>query len=183
MPILVEAISLIVRRDAIDEHITQGWSSFTSFAPNQTLCTDGELARVGFMAPDHLGVFIETLESHGLQFMSDGECVDMSVVDQREGLTTACDWLKFGQLPVEGGVVSACWLEGSPNVAGLSVAVPEGWDYIGSLSHESKFICSDKVNSELEFIRSDETVDVYRDRNSGEEMFVAKMRKSDVGPS
>ena len=179
MPVLVEAISLVVRRDAIDEHITQGWSGFTSCAPNQTLCTDGELARVGFMAPDHVGEFIETLERHGLQFMSDGKCVDMSVVDQREGPTTACEWLKFGQLPVEGGVVSACWLDGSPNAAGLSVAVPEGWTYIGSLSHDFKFTPTDKVNSELEFIRSDEAVDVYRDRNSGEELFVAKMRKSD----
>lgn len=88
MPVLAEAISVVVRRDSFDERITQGWADFTTIVPNQTACTDRDLVRVGFMAPDHVGYFIEILEGHGLQFMSDGRCVDMSVVEQREGPTS-----------------------------------------------------------------------------------------------
>jgi hypothetical protein len=40
------------------------------------------------MAPYHVGYFIGILEGHSLQFMSDGRCVDMSVVEQREGPTS-----------------------------------------------------------------------------------------------
>ena len=35
--------------------------------------------------------------------MSDETCVDIAVVDQREGLTMPCDWLEFCQLPIGEG--------------------------------------------------------------------------------
>jgi hypothetical protein len=47
MAVLCEGISVIVRRDAIDKDFDGGWSGFEALVPNSTLCTDGELARVG----------------------------------------------------------------------------------------------------------------------------------------
>jgi hypothetical protein len=51
MAVLVEAISVVVRRDAIDRSYEGGWVAFVSSVPNATLCTDDQLARVGFMDP------------------------------------------------------------------------------------------------------------------------------------
>ena len=49
MAVLVEAISVIVRVDSINEKFPGGWIGFKDHVPNQTLCADNELARVGFI--------------------------------------------------------------------------------------------------------------------------------------
>jgi hypothetical protein len=46
MAALREGISVIVRRDAIDQDFDGDWPAFAALVPNSTLCTDGELARV-----------------------------------------------------------------------------------------------------------------------------------------
>jgi len=51
MAVLVEAISVVVRRDAIDRSFGGGWRAFVSCVPNTTLSTDDQLARVGFTSP------------------------------------------------------------------------------------------------------------------------------------
>lgn len=51
MAVLIEAISVVVRKDAIEKRFPGGWDSFLDEIPNNTLCTDGELVRVGFMSP------------------------------------------------------------------------------------------------------------------------------------
>ena len=52
MAVLCEAISVVVRRDAIDKYFKGGWIKFVDDVPNSTMCTDGELVRVGFMTPN-----------------------------------------------------------------------------------------------------------------------------------
>ena len=54
MAFLVEAISVIVRCDAIERAYETGWDGFLEDVPNRTLCADPELARVGFMHPDNV---------------------------------------------------------------------------------------------------------------------------------
>jgi hypothetical protein len=51
MTVLVEAISVIIRRKAIDKNFPGGWDDFVKDVPNQTLCADDKLAQVGFMSP------------------------------------------------------------------------------------------------------------------------------------
>ena len=46
MAVLVEAISVIVQRDAIEKRFHGGWREFENAVPNSTLCADDELARV-----------------------------------------------------------------------------------------------------------------------------------------
>ena len=52
MAVLVEAISVIVRAAAIHQKYPGGWEAFKRIIPNQTLCADNELVRIGFMTPD-----------------------------------------------------------------------------------------------------------------------------------
>lgn len=55
MAVLVEAISVIVRADAITSKLTNEFDGFKKLVANDTLCADNELARVGFIAPDDVG--------------------------------------------------------------------------------------------------------------------------------
>ena len=72
MAVLVESISVVVRTDAIAKRLDGGWDAFVSLAPNQTLCEDGELARVGFMHPDDTKAFVGSLATKGLTYIEDG---------------------------------------------------------------------------------------------------------------
>ena len=45
MAVLVEGISVIVRRDAIEEKIRGGLSAFLATVPNGTCCMDADLVR------------------------------------------------------------------------------------------------------------------------------------------
>ena len=82
MAVLVEAISVIVWRDAIDKQFQGGWREFENVVPNRSLCADDELARVGFMSPPEVETFVRSLEKSGLTFVRNGQAVDIVVVDQ-----------------------------------------------------------------------------------------------------
>lgn len=141
MAVLVEGISVIVRREAIERKIAGGWDAFRKTVPNRTLCADEEIARVGFMSPSDTRMYIEMLERLGLRFRENGEAVDLAVVDQLGGPTVKCRWLEFGRLPHggEGRTIAACWLVEGPGTGpetdgrpkSLTVEVPEGWDREG----------------------------------------------------
>jgi hypothetical protein len=133
MSVLVEAISVIVRVDAIHEKFPGGWIGFKDLIPNQTLCSDNELARVGFMTPEDAKNFVNWLESAGLIYHDGGKAKDLVVVDQLRGPMVSCDWVEFGHV---GGNerVAACRLTGSMQAVLMR---PEGWSFEGSLSQTS----------------------------------------------
>jgi hypothetical protein len=85
MAVLIEGISVVVIRKAIESRCRGGWEGFVSLVPNRTLCTDGELARVGFMSPDATREFIADLEDAGLVFEASNRPMDMTVIDQQQG--------------------------------------------------------------------------------------------------
>jgi hypothetical protein len=151
MAVLVEGISVVVRSDAIQSKIAGGLERFRQLIPNSTYCDDGELARVGFLAPADVQTFIEELVDAGLAFMEDGRCVDIAVCDQQRGPTADCDWLEFTHLSMEGGKVGAAWLyEGERKGHGahisstnMKLATPVGWQYEGSLSDKFQFVPDD----------------------------------------
>ena len=59
IPVLCEAISVVVRRDSIDKYFQGGWNKFVRKISDPTMCTDGELVRVGFMVSNHVQEFID----------------------------------------------------------------------------------------------------------------------------
>ena len=181
MAVLVEAISVVVRREAIDRSFAGGWDTFVSLVPNATLCTDGQLARVGLTDPKAVERFVNSLKSHGLVFLSQAKCVDIAVVDQQRGPTEPCEWLEFARIPFgkEGARVAACWLfEGPRTAAGLHVpglefdlATPSGWTYEGSLSERFTFVPNEDVQERLEYKRTENGIDVFLDTSTGREVY------------
>jgi hypothetical protein len=163
MAVLVEAISVIVRLDAIERRFRGGWREFENVVPNGTLCADDKLARVGFMSPPDVESFVRHLEKGGLTFVKDGQAVDIAVVDQMRGLTMPSEWLEFAHLSLgeTGNKVAACWLFEGPRIAAgihmpsksMTLATPEGWTYDDSLSANFKFVGNDEMDEKLKFLR------------------------------
>src|SRR6266404_6609987 len=108
--VLVEALSVVIRREAVEDRFPGGWQGFLRQIPNRTLCCDRDLARVGFMNPADVGAYVSTLEAGGLVFQKDDQAVDFVVVDQFRGPTLPASWLKYGRIETGGMKINACWL-------------------------------------------------------------------------
>jgi len=183
MAVLVEAFSVIVRRDSIDKSFAGGWSAFVRTIPNRTSCYEDELVRVGFMEPDSVRQYIETLEQGGLVFLDDDKAVDMVVCDQHDGPTTTCDWVEFGKLPIDNDrKVAAAWLYEGRRFAGglhfkgtsMQLATPAHWQYEGSLSQGSQARTMVDDPDDLEFLRREDGVDVYFHKTLNREVYVGR---------
>jgi hypothetical protein len=78
MVVLIEAISVVIRRNEIEASYPGGWKSFAADAPNSTLCADSQLARVGFMQPSDVQAYVSELERSGLVYEEGGSAKDIA---------------------------------------------------------------------------------------------------------
>jgi hypothetical protein len=181
MAVLIEAISVVVRRDRIAVRYAGGWEAFEHDVPNGTLCADDDLARVGFMSPPDAKAFIAALEEEGLRFLVDGIAEDVAVVDQQQGPLNPCRWLTFGKRTLEGGgTVATCWhTEGTGPAAPL--ATPAGWEFEGSLSQQFHFVPAERMEEHVHLLRRDAGQDVYLDLTTGREIYIARTEDEDEG--
>jgi hypothetical protein len=187
MAVLAEAISVIVRHDAIDRAFVGGWQAFQDRFSMPSVCSDRKVVRLGFMDPRSVEACVRELENLGLIFMQAGKCIDMVVVDQQKGPTEPCDWIEFAHLPFgdDGAKVGACWLFEGPRMGvgihlhgtSMDFAVPGSWRYEGSLSQKFTFVRNEDADQRLKFLRSEEGVDVFLDTLTGKEAFVAEPYK------
>ncbi|CAB9506662.1 expressed unknown protein [Seminavis robusta] len=136
MPVVVIAITVVVQCEAIETTYPGGMKGFQEVAvPNNTFCTDGELACASFMMPPDVGKFVEHLQEHGLRWLvpveneedqEEGRVVkkalDLVVVDQNNGPCNNCDWIHFGKQ----GSISFCWI-GDESPEGRALSAPEWW--------------------------------------------------------
>ena len=171
MAVLVEAISVIVRRPAIAERFKGGWPAFQRAIPNATGCHDDDLARVGFMTPADVEAFVSELEAGGLIFRRDGQAVDIAVVDQLRGPSVPAPWLHVGRIKQGDKHLVAAALSGQRPT---QIAVPQGWQLEGSLSDRPGFAAEGTEGDRLKFLRHEGGNDVYLDLISGKEVFVGR---------
>jgi hypothetical protein len=172
MPVLVEANSIIVRVEAIRERFAGGWPAFADDVPNSTLCSDGEIARAGFMNPNDGSDYIDRLVRFGLVFKHGEQCQDIAVAIQGEGLALPCDWLDYGGIEIAPEqCVCAVWTKGNDS---RQVYCPERWSYERSLSRQYVAAPPQHVGRSLTFLRHDNGLDVYRDGLTGQEVFIGR---------
>lgn len=174
MAVLVEGISVIVRRTAIASKCSGGWPTFVEAVRNRTLCNDAHLARVGFMHPDAVGSFIQRLTQAGLSFDDDPRNVDIVVVDQLFGPTRQCEWIEVGNVTLGGNKVAAARLKGDSDPR---LWCPEGWMYEKSLSRSTGFVPTAGDGVALELVKSENGREVYRDRQTGQLFYSAGRKK------
>jgi hypothetical protein len=176
--VLCEAISVIIRKSSIVNRFEGGFDSFLNLVPNDTLCDDGELIRVGFMNPDNVESYIGKLVESNLRFHRTSipeleNEADIAVVDQQRGLTIDCEWLSVGRIPINtnGDAVTGCWLKGSTS---NKLCFPDDWTFENSLSKKFHFSETEKVDSEMKFLRTEGNLDVYLNVKLGIEVFTSK---------
>jgi len=168
MAVLLEALSVIVKKSAIAARYRGGWEAFVRDVPNPTLCADDDLARVVFMAPQDVATFVSRLENRGLVFRHNHEVEDLTVVDQRDGPTVPTQWLEFGDFKTTEGTVKACWVAGEKD---SRLAVPANWDFAG----RSQFIPRNCLDDRVKFLRHEGAVDVCLDLRSGKEICLERL--------
>lgn len=175
MAVLVEAISVVIRADAIETRHAGGWDAFEAEIPNETACSDGELVRVGFMAPADVQAYVRGLTAKGLRYLADGVAQDLVVVDQQSGPMVACDWIEAGRVSLDAAGkerVTIARLVGS-QVEGFST--PPGWNYAKSLSCSFGFSKGvEKPGPGLRFLRHEKGLDVFWDNLAGKEVFIGR---------
>jgi hypothetical protein len=177
MAVLIEGISVIVRADTLLHKYPGGREAFERIVPNQTLCADNELLRVGFMVPQDVESFVKKLQVAGLEFIRDGEAIDIAVADQMRGLTSKCAWLEFERVDMSGNCqfVAACRLVGSQL---MQVVTPPGWKFEGSMSSTFNFVPNEHLDKVAKFLRHEKGIDVYLNLITGKEMYVGRTSES-----
>ena len=178
MAVLVEGISVIVKVDAIQKKINDGWEGFKKLVPNNTLSCDNEIAQVGFMTPEDVKRFVDKLESLGLVFEIDEEAQDIAVAEQQYGISTKCSWLEYGHINLDGDLkkkIAACRLVGSTED---QIFMPDGWAFERSLSSSYGFTPTEHQEKTMKFLRHEDGVDVYISELTGKEVYVGRTGES-----
>lgn len=126
MAIYLEFITVVVRKDAIEQRFPHGLAGFEKLFRGPTFTSDEHLVGVGFMGPPDVKRFVDQLERMHLTFLEDGECRDLAVVDRLGGATAPCRWLEVDSWE---GLDRICWLAGTePGEVSIPQAlIDAGW--------------------------------------------------------
>ena len=174
MAVLIEALSVVIRCEAIVKKFLGGANAFMAALPNNSLCSDGELACVNFMVPADVQAYVEYLTDKGLTFKRSDKAIDIVVVDQQRGVTIACDWVDFGETDWNSNPdqpISVCCAKPTKL---SNVVVPEGWNYEKSLSANYKYFDGEQIPEDLKLVRNANGIDTLLDEKTGQEFYVRR---------
>ena len=82
-------------------------------------------------------------------------------------------WLDAGTIYVDEfkGRVAACRMLGSVDEQAAS---PVGWKFQGSMSERGGFVVNEDVNARMQFLRTDNGLDVLLDKSTGKEVYLGR---------
>jgi tetratricopeptide (TPR) repeat protein len=115
------------------------------------------------MARSDADVFIAGLAGKGLFPFRKDAAEDVALVAADGGHLIPCAWVELGQW----GKVVIAWLAGT-NRGDLHA--PFGW----TADKGMRSMTAEEVKQRLEFVRSESNVDVYRDKTTGQELYVGR---------
>ena len=168
MPVLLEGTAVVIRNDALDRCLEGGASDFHSIAPNAMSFGDGQVSQASFMSSRDAELFRDKLVLMGLKH--DENSPELVLVDaHNQTMDPPCDWLQL--MEYKGNLIAS--LVGNPSDV---VVAPETWDPEAgpSLQHMS----ADEVESRLDYVRRDARVDVYRDKETGQLLYSARLHET-----
>ena len=87
MAVLIEGISVVVRRDVIEQKYPGGIAQYEKDCPTGTFCADPNLTAIRFMIPKDVQPFIQSLERHGIKLLNGNEFAEIAIVDMLSGAT------------------------------------------------------------------------------------------------
>lgn len=155
MAILIEGLSVVIRKTALDAIFPGGAVRFESGLADEIICSDHDLVCLHFRSPQEVHAFVTWCEQQEITFQLNSRCIDIVVLDQRHGPTAPCNWIEFCHTELDevpGAKVALAWLFEDTRIAKgvhmkslkMSVATPAGWRFAGSLSERHVFVPSGK---------------------------------------
>jgi len=179
MGVLIEAYSVVIKAEEITSKWPGGWLKFKESVPNQTLCADGNLVRLGFMNYEDALKYCLLLEAGGIQEASEEQEGGYVHISQLQGPKTQPAWMEFGHSSSSTESdrrVAMCRLKGDRDA---TVVMPEGWQYEGSMSDEPNFVSNKEAEQRLEKIRRRDGMEVYYDKKTRKQVFVGRTGNDD----
>jgi hypothetical protein len=159
------AISVVVRNSTIEARFPGGMPAFARSCPNQTVCTDGMISRVGFMVRHDAQIFANRLLAAGLAPSPAEAASEIALVIQGRGFFYPCDWLQFGLF--EG--YPSVWLAGTDRGT-LFIPQAELNSGIAPPIREEEF----RESFEFIGLKANGKVEVYRHKTTGELQYVGR---------
>jgi len=158
MSVLAEAISVIVNQAALEDHYPGGARAFALDAPPGTFCSDGLLARAGFLAMDQAEYFAALLGACGLRAAAAGGAADWVVVDRNLGPLQPCLWIEFAH---DRRGIPLCWHAAARRGA---LCAPAGWEPPAAPVGQA---LGRAFSSQVRRLRSERNLEWYCERQSG----------------
>ena len=164
MAIAVEAFSVVGNLQSIEEADLISQVELTEMARNSTALSDADLWRCSFMAESDAAAFVERLNEMGFDTTT-GPHSDFVVVNEFDlEVTPYCEWLEVANY--QKGVIA--WKVGSNPE---SVTARAGW----SPEKGSGLTFGNRHHMDnLDFVRLDGNVEVFRDKSSGELVYIGR---------
>ena len=163
MAVLIEAFSVVVRNATLAAKYPGGVEGYRRDCPNGSFCADEHLSRIGFMAPGDADLFVAQLAAKGLTPYRQGAAEDVALARPPGGLLRPCAWLVVGRW----GQTMIAWLAGAKRG---DLHAPANWNAERPMQQMS----AEEAKRRLEFVRSQDNVDVYRDKETGKELYVGR---------
>ncbi|MDF1661316.1 MAG: hypothetical protein P1V97_06070 [Planctomycetota bacterium] len=164
MAIAVEGYSVIAIQARIEEKYSGGIEALSSKVPNATELRDDELWQCSFMAMADAESFLLEIQKGGMD-NEKGANPDLVIVNEFDGsVTPYCEWLQVR--PWEKGRIA--WFEGSnPD----TVVARKGWS---PETGSGLQFAEAKSMEDLEFLRMEDNIEVYKDKETGEEVYIGR---------
>ena len=164
MAIAVEAFCVVGNLQTIDAADLLSRDALTDLAPNSNVLNDDDLWRCSFMAESDAAAFLERLNEIGFSTTTGPNSDFVLVNEADQEITPYCEWLEV--TTYQKGVIA--WKVGSnpENVTARAGWTPEKGSGL-------KFGNRHRME-ELEFVRLEGNVEVYRDKSSGELVYIGR---------
>jgi hypothetical protein len=165
MAVSVAFYSVVIRKSTIEARFPGGLKHYSAACPNDSLCIDDNIVRVGFMAFNDANIFIHWLQSIGFVVSGEVGISEVAIIRQDKGHLVPCNWLELGR--IDGHPIA--WLAGSePGRTFIPAADMQLESMMGPISPE-------ELKDRYELISRDESdVVTYRNKATGELVYVGR---------
>ena len=166
--ILLECTSVVINNIALERCLENGIEDFRAIAPNSKAYSDEFISQCSFMEHADAIDFVKQLQLRGVVVEPEG--IEVVVVFCAEPkLPGNCDWLQLHQY-------NEHILGRHPQDNTETLIAPQGFSLDGE--SDVKHYTREEVEEKLEFVRRDGHVDVYRDKATGQELYVGRTTES-----
>jgi hypothetical protein len=159
------AVSVIVRNSTIEARFPGGISTFGLSRPNETLCSDGEISRVGFLVENDARSFIARLLEAGIVPPENEASSEIALIVEGMGFLYPCEWLQIGLFDGR----PAAWLASS----GRGKLAINRWEFEVSTTPLQR-ISQEDLRDSYEFLGLKDKVEAYRHKTTGKVLYVGR---------